>query len=120
MKQYINKLALGLACVAMSHSVAATGLKISALQQGVAELDLFSTAASGAYVMSINPSTLKFPINIIEDRNGGFVIKLDGKKYYVGAADVITNKVYEVTASCDNGLTANPNAATRGIAGKGC
>lgn len=120
MKHRIKKLALAAACVAISHGAAATELKISGLAQGVTELDLFSTASSGAYVMSVDPSALKFPITIIKDRNGGFVIKLEGKEYYVGAADVVTNKVYQVTASCDNKFSATPTAATRGIAGKGC
>lgn len=120
MKQHIKRFALVVTCVAISHGAAATGLKISALAQGVNELDLFSTASSGAYIMSVDPSTLKFPIAIMKDRNGGFIIKLEGKEYYVGAADVITNKVYQVTASCDNELVATPTAATRGIAGKGC
>lgn len=120
MKRHINVVALAVIGMAISHGATAAGLKISSLAQGITELDLFSTASDGAYVMSVDPSTLSFPIPIIEDRNGGFVIKLDGKKYYVGAADVVTNKVYQVTASCDNEFAANPTAATRGIAGKGC
>lgn len=120
MKKNIKELAFVLSTIILSQSAVATGLKISALADGLTELDLFSTAASGAYVHSVAPSTLKFPIAILEDRNGGFIIKLDGKKYYVGAADVVTNKVYQVTASCDNQFTAAPTAASRGIAGKGC
>ncbi len=95
-------------------------MSISSLAKGVSELDLFSVAAGGAYVMSVDPATLTFPIAIVEDRNGGFIIQLEGKKYYVGAADVITNKVYKVTASCDNEFATSPTVASRGIAGKGC
>ena len=112
--------ALALALIALSHGAVAKDLKISALAQGLTELDLFSTAASGAYVRSVEPSALKFPIAIIEDRNGGFIIKLEGIAYYVGAADVVTNKVYQVTAGCNNEFTSTLTAATRGIAGKGC
>lgn len=120
MNQHVKKIAFAVVYAAISHSAVASDLKISSLARGVTELDLFSPAASGAYVMSIDPSTLKFPIPILEDRNGGFIIKLEGKKYYVGAADVVTNKVYQVTAGCDNEFSANPTAASRGIAGKGC
>ena len=120
MRQNFRKFLFAMTCALVSHSAVATDLKVSALQSGVAELDLFSTAASGSYIKSVDAGTLQFPIDILEDRNGGFVIKLGGEKYYVGAADVVTNKKYDVTAGCDNEFATNLVAATRGIAGKGC
>jgi len=120
MKPHIKKFGLALAMTAAFHTAASAELSIMSLAQGVTELDLFSPAPSGVYVKTVGPSALQFPIAILEDRNGGFIVRLEGKKYYIGAADVVTNKVYQVTAGCDNAFTTSPAAATRGIAGKGC
>lgn len=110
-----------LTMVVLCHSAAAVDLKISALAASSTELDLFSPAADGAYIKSLELSALKFPIVIVEDRNGGFIIQPEGKeKYYVNAADVVTNKVYKVTAKCDNTFATERVGASRGIAGKGC
>ncbi|SRR5690606_38214062 len=120
MKRDIKRFGLALAIAALCHSAAAADLKISALAADSTELDLFSPAADGAYIKSVDQSALKFPIAILEDRNGGFVVRLDGKKYYVNASDVVANNAYDVTAGCDNSFTTELVGATRGIAGKGC
>ncbi|MBC2770180.1 hypothetical protein [Pusillimonas minor] len=115
-KQFALAVALGVSC----YSTAAADLKISALAADATELDLFSPAADGAYIKSVELSALKFPIAILEDRNGGFIIRFEGKKYYVNAPDVVANNVYKVTAECDNTFSTELVGATRGIAGKGC
>ncbi|HWL29179.1 MAG TPA: hypothetical protein VNQ97_09755 [Burkholderiaceae bacterium] len=116
----MKRFALALAMAALCHAAAAGDLKISALAADATELDLFSPDADGAYLKSVELSKLKFPIAILEDRNGGFIVRLEGKKYYVNGPDVIANNVYKVTAECDNAFTTSLVGATRGIAGKGC
>ena len=104
---------------AFASAVAAKGLQVIDVAAGVEEIDLHSPKASGEYLRSIPADALSFPIPIVEDRDLGFVIRLEGKNYYVGASDVRTNKVYDVSAKCDNQL-ARASGASRGIAGKGC
>jgi hypothetical protein len=120
MKLNMKRFALALAMAAWCHSAVAADLKISALITDATELDLFSPGADGAYIKSVNLSALKFPIAILEDRNGGFIVRLEGKKYYVNAYDVVANNDYKVTAQCDNTFATEYVGATRGIAGKGC
>ena len=121
LKKYAGRVVLSMFCTVISPCLSAQSLSISELTQGLEELDLFSPDAGGAFVRSVDKSALHFPISIIEDRNGGFVIQLDGTKYYVGAADVVTNKKYKVSAKCDgNYIEGHPSAALRGIVGKGC
>jgi len=120
MKRTIKKFGLALAAAALCHGAAAADLKIDALAEGSTELDLFSPGTDGAYIKSVALSALKFPIAIVEDRNGGFVVRLEGKKYYVNGADVVANNVYDVTTTCDNSFSTELVGATRGITGKGC
>lgn len=97
----------------------AQSLKVLEPQKNVEEFDLFDAKQGGRYIKSVDVKTLAFPIPVVEERALGFVIKLDDGRYYVGASDVVTNKVYESTALCDSTL-AGPTGASRGIAGKGC
>ncbi|MER1939359.1 hypothetical protein ABS755_01410 [Castellaniella sp. FW104-16D08] len=120
MKRYVKTLLLGLALAAQT-SLAAD-LKIDSFAPDITELDLFSTGANGAYVRSINPKSLTYPIPILDDRNGSFVIRVNGKKYVIQASGANTNKVFQAKAKgvCPNAINGKMEASTRGITGQGC
>ncbi len=95
-------------------------LQVTGLADGVHELDLFDTQ-SGTYMHSEPATTLNFPIQILLDRQGDYIIELQGQQYAIGSTLVTTNKQVSLKAEpvCDNTM-AQPTGATRGITGKGC
>lgn len=107
-----------LALCGLTHLSFAQALKVEGVAPGVKEIDLYDVK-SGQYLKSIQANELPVPLAVKEERALGFVISLKDGSYYVGASDVITNKVYDTTALCDSQL-AGPTGASRGIAGKGC
>lgn len=99
---------------------AAKNLQVLGPAHNVQEIDLFAADAQGAYIKSIPANALKYPLPVQKDANGGFIVRIEERVYYIGASDVITNKEYDVTVVCDNAFQVEQGAATRGIAGKGC
>lgn len=93
-------------------------LQVLGPQNNIEEIELFD-AKSGNYIKSISVRDLSFPLPIIKESGLGFIIQLSEGRFFVGASEVVTNKVYDSTATCDNRL-AGTTGASRGIAGKGC
>lgn len=118
-KSNITKIACAI-FFAFTAGASAKTLQILGPAKNVDEIDLFKADQSGAYIKSIPALSLDYPVPIVKDLNGGFIIKLEGKIYYVGASDVQTNKQYDVSVKCDNTFASEQGAATRGVAGEGC
>ena len=119
MLKLIWKALAGVALLTLMPLGFAQGLHVSGPATGVNEFDLYDAKQGGLYVKTVDVSSLKFPIPIIEERPMGFVIRLKEGKFYVGASDVDTNKVYDTTAQCPSDLVG-PTGASRGVRGKGC
>ncbi|MYL24922.1 hypothetical protein GLV89_14165 [Halomonas alkaliantarctica] len=98
---------------------AADLLMIKGVKEGVSEVDFFDPT-SGSYMRSVAADTLQFPIDILEDQQGMFVIEFEGERYAVGSSFINTTKRYDVIAECENILNTNMIASSRGVAGKGC
>lgn len=108
----------GLIGFLVSSTLLAASLQVTGPAIGVEEIDLRDMRTK-QILRSINTRELAYPIMIKKDLDMGYVINIEGKDYYVGAADVRTNKVYNVNADCPSQL-ARASGASRGIAGKGC
>lgn len=95
-------------------------IQVTGLASGVGELDLFDTQ-SGAYQHSQPASELVFPIQILDDLQGTYIIELQGQRYAIGSTLVTTNKQIALATdpNCNNDM-AKPSGASRGITGKGC
>lgn len=119
MLSFLSRALASAAVLALVPLASAQGLNVLGAPKNVKEIDLYDTKQGGQYLKSIDVQTLSFPIPVVEERALGFVIKLNGGQYYVGASDVVTDKAYATTALCDSQL-AGPTGASRGIAGKGC
>lgn len=117
-KRILMALCLGL----LGHAAQAAGLMIYSVAPDVTELDLFDAKAGGAYAKTIDPATLRYPIPILEDLNGSYIIRIDGKRYAVDAAIVNTNKTFHAKAKgeCVSMLDGDRQASGRGITGQGC
>lgn len=116
--------ALALSCLMIfSSSATSSELQIESLTRGLSELDLFSPE-TGAFIKEIEISQLQFPIPILEDLGGEFLIHWDEQPFKVGSSSVITNQVLhmeiDATASCKTALVRNPSATTRGLVNQGC
>lgn len=119
MKKRMSAILLGAALAAAGPPATAGGVKIIEPAAGVKEFDLFSPDARAQYVKSVDVRTLKFPIPVVMDRELGFIIRLEGTEYFVGASDVQTDKPFDTSATCGNAM-APGTGASRGITGKGC
>lgn len=122
MKRHLTYLALCFLIV-ISSTASSSDLQIESLTRGLNELDLFSPE-TGAFVKEIQATQLHFPIPIVEDLGGEFLIFWDEQPFKVGSSSVITNQVLQMeidaTASCNTTLVRNPSASTRGLVNKGC
>ncbi|WP_043531912.1 hypothetical protein [Litchfieldella xinjiangensis] len=92
---------------------------VNGVKAGVSEVDLFDPS-SGSYVRSVAADSLHYPIDILEDQQGMFVIELEGTRYSVGSSFINTTKTYNVSAECQNALNTHTVASSRGVAGNGC
>lgn len=109
----------GVALLALMPWGFAQGLYVSGPAAGVNEFDLYDAKQAELYVKTVDVKSLKFPIPIVEERSMGFVIRLPEGRFYVGASDVDSNKVYDTTAQCSSELVG-PTGASRAVRGKGC
>lgn len=94
---------------------------VNGLAEGVTSLDLFD-ATNGSYVKTLEAIDVNFPLAVLEDQEGGYVVMIDGKKVTIANSFVVTDKVFDVSGEpdCNNSLGNNSTASTRGITPKGC
>ncbi|CAM4128756.1 hypothetical protein VRRI112168_15260 [Vreelandella rituensis] len=115
-KQVASAILMGLL---VQSTCAAETLMIKGVKAGVTEVDLFDPS-SGSYVRSVAADGIQYPIDILEDQQGMFVIEIEGERYTVGSSFINTTKTYNVIADCQNALNTSTVASSRGVAGKGC
>ena len=122
MKRSLVVLSIG--CLMTWNTIlSATELHIEGLTRGQTEMDLFSPE-TGAFIKELMADTITFPIPIIEDLGGEYLIDIEGQHFKVGSSSVITNNIIhthiDATTACKTEIIRNPSASTRGLVNKGC
>lgn len=84
------------------------------------KIDLFDPA-SLEKVKKVDAGTLELPLNILEVKpSGHYVVEIENALYSIKKRMVRTDRIYELNSTCTNVLTANPDAATRGLGNGEC
>lgn len=106
-----------------SSVASSTELWIESLTRDMKELDLFDPS-SGEFVQEVPISDLAFPIAIIEDLGGDYLIEINGLFFKVGSSAVVTNHVPETNINaaetCNTSIGRSPTASSRGLVINGC